>query len=160
MIGGTASWTGSEEPGSTITLAGITVGKDDTDDTLSATISGIGAGWTGYENRASVREGGAEAVADVTGGKLTVGAPDGCGDTPALPPTVSSAECSVATSATDLVLHSFPTRRSSDLIGGTASWTGSEEPGSTITLAGITVGKDDTDDTLSATISGIGAGWT
>src|SRR5207302_502138 len=102
-IGSAASRAGSEDPGSTITLERITVSKDDTDDTLSATISGIAAGWTVYDNGVSISDGATVAVADVTGGKLSVVAPDGGGESLALTLTVGSAEGTDATSATALL---------------------------------------------------------
>src|SRR5439155_74172 len=121
MIGGTASWTGSEEPGSTITLAGITVGKDDTDDTLSATISGIGAGWTVYDNGVSIRDGTTLAGTHVTCRKLTVVAADRSGESLALTLTVGSAEGTDATSATALLSVTATAVAEAPTIGGRAS---------------------------------------
>src|SRR5258708_1305726 len=87
LFGTTTVWSGSEEAG--ITLSGLSA-TGDADDTLSATLSGIPAGWTVKDGATLLGNGQAFAAADL--GLLVVSAPGQGGESAFLTLTVSTAE--------------------------------------------------------------------
>src|SRR5260370_559956 len=86
-MGTSVAWRGREEAG--ITLSGLRAAGDG-DDTLSATLSGIPAGWTVRDGAVVLSDGAAFAASDL--GALVVTAPDQGGESAFLTLTVSTAE--------------------------------------------------------------------
>src|SRR5207248_627511 len=134
VFGATTVWSGSEE--GPITLSGLSA-TGDSDDTLSANLSGIATVWTVRDGAAVLAKGAGFAAADL--GLLVVPAPDLGGESAFLTLTVSTSEGAGT--------RSFPTRRSSDLgvaelpvFGATTVWSGSEE--GPITLSGLSATGD------------------
>src|SRR5207244_5403964 len=151
VFGATTVWQGSEE--GPITLSGLSA-TGDADDTLSATLSGIPAGWTVRDGAAVLSNGAAFAASDL--GLLVVTAPDQGGESAFLTLTVSTAE-GAGTSAVEILSVSASGVAELPVFGTTSVWHGSEE--GPITLSGLSA-TGDADDTLSAILSGIPAGWT
>ena len=155
-FGGPVGFTLSEEPGSAVTLTGVTV-SGDPDDTLSATLSGVPTLWTVKDGATALSNGAVFAAADL--GSLVVTAPDNGGETASLTLTVSSSEGLATTSGTRVIGVTATAVAEAPSFGGPVGFTLSEEPGSAVTLTGVTV-SGDPDDTLSATLSGVPTLWT
>src|SRR5205085_75725 len=115
----------------------------------SATLSGIPAGWTVRDGTAALANGQGFAASDL--GSLVVTAPDQGGESAFLTLTVSTAE-GAGTSAVETLTVSASGVAELPVFGTTTLWHGSEE--GPITLAGLSAGGD-SDDALSATLSGI-----
>ena len=156
-FGATTTFAGSEE--GPITLSGLSA-TGDSDDTLSATISGVPAGWTVADPDRTLivgTSGGASGVVSVSDlGSLVVTAPDGGGESALLTLTVSTPEGG-GTSAVEILTVTASAVAERPSFGATTTFAGSEE--GPITLSGLSAAGD-SDDTLSATISGVPAGWT
>src|SRR5205085_265628 len=102
-VKGTRVFSGSEEPGSTITLAGIAVSGDGDDifTAAPATVTGIPSGWTLYDGATALNaQGGTATFAASDLGALRITAPDNGGETAVLTLTVSSREGASGPSAT------------------------------------------------------------
>src|SRR5205823_5751887 len=129
---GPTVFSGSEDPGSTITLAGIAV-SGDADDVFTAapaTVTGIPTGWTLYDGTtALVATSGTATFAAGDLGVLRITAPDEGGETAVLTLTVTSQEGASGPSA----IESVPPRLSSGLVAeaptfsGPTVFSGSEE---------------------------------
>src|SRR6202035_5370285 len=150
VFGTTTVWSGSEEAG--ITLSSLSA-TGDSDDTLSATLSGIPAGWSVRDGAVVLSNGQGFAAADL--GSLVVSAPDHGGESALLTLTVSTAEGG-GTSAVETLTVTASGVAEAPVFGTASVWSGSEEAG--ITLSSLSA-TGDADDTLSATLSGIPAGW-
>jgi hypothetical protein len=159
FAGGTV-FSGSEE--GAITLSGIAVSGDSDDGLTSApaTISGIPSGWTLYDGATALTAtGGVATVAETDIGALKITAPDGGGENATLTLTVTSKEGAAgpATTGAETITVSATAVAEAPTFGTTKLWTGSEE--GTITLSGLSATTDG-DSTLTATLTGIAAGWT
>src|SRR5207302_353132 len=98
---GPTVFSGSEEPGSTITLSGIAVSGDGDDILSAATVTGIPSGWTLYDGATALgAPGGTATFAAGDIGALRITAPDQGGETAVLTLTVTSREGSSGPSAT------------------------------------------------------------
>src|SRR5439155_44778 len=150
------------EDAASVALA-ITVAAFDSDYTLSGvTISGVPSGWSLS----------GDGVASIASGTWTVGS-GGLGGLTLVPPSAEEAETftlSVTASETAIGPTGTVTATATasfavtvtgvaelPVFGATTVWSGSEE--GPITLSGLSA-TGDSDDTLSATLSGIPAGWT
>ena len=149
-FGATTSWSGSEE--GAITLSGLSA-TGDPDDTLSATLSGISAGWTVRDGETALTNGQAFAAADL--GSLVVTSPDGGGETATLTLTVRSSEGSSTATGSELLTVVASGVAEPPTFGTTTAWSGGES----VTLSGLSA-TGDSDDTLSATFTGLSLNWT
>src|SRR5207302_2007962 len=138
----------------------------DGDDVVTgATVTGIPAGWTLYDGATALSApGGTATFAASDLGALRITAPDNGGETAILTLTVTSREGSGGPSATGseiLTVTALGVAEAPTFSGPTV-FSGSEEPGSTITLSGIAVSGDGDDvfTAAPATVTGIPAGWT
>src|SRR5207253_2529000 len=164
---GERGFSGSEEPGSTITLSGIAVSGDGDDvfTAAPATVTGIPAGWTLFDgSTALAATSGTATFAASDLGSLKITAPDNGGETATLTLSVTSQEGAggpAATGSETLTVTASGVAEAPSFSGPTV-FSGSEEPGSTITLAGIAVSGDGDDvfTAAPATVTGIPAGWT
>src|SRR5204862_145687 len=110
--------------------------------------------WPVVPCAALFRSGAGFAAADL--GLLVVTAPDLGGESAFLTLTVSTSEGAGASAVETLTVHASGVAEL-PVFGATTVWSGSEE--GPITLSGLSA-TGDSDDTLSATLSGIPAGWT
>src|SRR5205085_1510544 len=147
----------------TITLGGIAVSGDGDDSFTSATVSGIPSGWTLFDGSvALVATGGVASLPAGDLGALRITAPDDGGETAVLTLTVSAQEGSggPTASGSETITVTASGVAEAPSFSGPTSFSGSEEPGSTITLGGIAVSGDGDDSFTAATVSGIPTGWT
>src|SRR5205807_2227011 len=130
-----------------------------------ATVTGIPSGWTLYDGATALSApGGTATFAASDLGALRITAPDQGGETAVLTLTVSSREGSGGPSAAGseiLTVTAFGVAEAPTFSGPTV-FSGSEEPGSTITLSGIAVSRDPYAALFRspATVTGIPSGWT
>src|SRR5439155_27600 len=123
----------------------------DSDDALSATLSGIPAGWTVRDGAAVLANGAGFAAADL--GLLVVTAPDLGGESAFLTLTVSTSEGAGTSAVETLTVHASGVAKAPSF-GATTSWSGA----ASVTLSGLSA-TGDGDDTLSATLTGLSSGW-
>src|SRR5439155_178790 len=163
---GPTVFSGSEEPGSTITLSGIAV-SGDADDVFTsapATVTGIPPGWKigGGSSRVGATSGTATFAVD-DHGALRITVPDAGGETATLTLSVTSQEGASGPTVTgsEILTVTASGVAEAPSFSGPTVFSGSEEPGSTITLSGIAV-SGDADDVFTsapATVTGIPLGW-
>ena len=90
------------------------------------------------------------SLADVTGGSLSLQAPDGSHDIATLTLTVSSSEGGNDHLASQPLTVTATATAEAPTFGGASTFSGNEETRQPITLSGITVSSVDSDDTLGA----------
>src|SRR5260370_69292 len=150
-MGTSVAWRGREEAG--ITLSGLRAAGDG-DDTLSATLSGIPAGWTVKDGAVVLSNGAGFAASDL--GSLVVTAPDQGGESAFLTDRKSVVEGERVDPGGR---RSIKKKRNAEVsvFCITRVWRDREEE---CNWRREVCASDDGDDTLSATLSGIPAGWT
>src|SRR5260370_193403 len=149
VFGTTTVWHGSEEAG--ITLAGLSA-TGDADDALSATISGIPTGWSVRDGTVALSNGQGVAASDL--GRLGWSGPDNGGESRLLRVAGGTGEGGGARAVETLSVTASGAAETPSF-GTTTSWSG----GAGVTLAGLSA-TGDSDDMLSATFTGLSAGWT
>src|SRR5947208_13110749 len=136
---GPTVFSGSEEPGSTITLSGIAVSGDGDDvfTAAPAAETGIAAGWTLYDGSTALSAPGGTATFSASDlGALRITAPDQGGETAVLTLTVTSREGSSGPSATGsetLTVTAFGVAEAPTFSGPTVF-----SGGASVTLSGLT----------------------
>src|SRR5260221_14780269 len=120
-------------------------------------VSGRPWGWMLYDGATGLSAGGGVASLPRSDlGALRIAAPDGTAPTSAsLTLTVSSSEGGLTTSGSEVLVVSLGAVAEAPTFGATTSWSG----GTSVTLSGLSA-TGDSDDTLSATITGLSSGWT
>ncbi len=144
----------------TIPLTGIAVTAVDSDDTLGAmaTLSGLSSGWTLFDGTTALAAtGGVVTLPTADLGSLAILSPDNGGESDTLTLTANSSEHGVTATGSEILTISATGAAEAPTFGPTTTWSGST---SEITLSGLSVTPDDSDDTLSATLSGVPSGWT
>src|SRR5207247_509319 len=124
------------------------------DDTLSATLSGIPAGWTVRDGAVVLANGARSEERRV--GKVGVTAPALGGEREFLTLTVSTSEGAGTSAVETLTVHASGVAEL-PVFGAPAVGSVSEQ---LVTRLNTCAPPVDSDDTLSATLSGIPAGWT
>ena len=123
-----------------MTLSGVTV-TGDTDDTLSATLSGVPALWSVVDGATALSNGAVFAAADL--GSLVVSAPDNGGETASLTLTVTSSEGVAATSAVETLVVTASGVAEAPSFGGPSRVHAERGTGSAVTLTGVAVASGD-----------------
>jgi hypothetical protein len=148
--------------GTTIALSGIVVTPFDDDDTLgnTVTVSGVSAGWTLFDGTTPLDAPGGVAMLPLADlGSLAILSPDNGGETDSLTLTATATDNGatfVTSTGSEVLTVAASGQAEEPTFGPTTTWTGDT---SGITLSGLSVTPDDSDDTLTATLSGVPSGW-
>jgi len=143
----------------TVPLAGIGVTALDSDDTLgaTATLSGLPSGWTLFDGTAALAATGRVVTlptADL--GALAIETADNGSESGTLTLTVTSSEHGTTATGSAALTISATGQAELPTFGTATRWSGNP---SGITLSGLSATSDDSDDTLSATLTGLAPGW-